>query len=78
MLPMLEAFRAQETNDAGIPSLFGDIGCFQRKGDVTLPLPEGRLLVLGGPVECGWLEYELSCHCAGNRLNTMVLKEMLI
>ena len=29
-------------------------------------------------MECGWLEYELSCHCAGNRLKTMVLKEMLV
>ena len=69
MLPSLESFRAQETNNAGIPSLSGDIGCFQHKGDVTLPLLEGRLLVLGGPVECRWLEYELSCHCAGNILN---------
>ena len=25
--------------------------------------------VLGGPVECGQLENELSCHCAGNRRN---------
>ena len=75
---MLEAFGAQETNDAHIPSLFGDIGRFQCKGDMILPLPEGGLLVLGGPVECGWLEYELSGHCAGNRLNTMVLKEMLV
>ena len=78
MLPMLEAFGAQETNDAGIPSVSGDIGCFQHEGDVTLPLPKGHLLVLGGPVECGQLEYELSGHCAGNRLKTMVLKEMLI
>ena len=68
MLPMLEAFSAQETNNAGIPSVSGDIGCFQCKGDMTLPLPEGCLLVLRGPVECGQLEYELSCHCAGNRL----------
>ena len=68
MLPSLEAFSAQETNDAGIPSVSEDIGCFQCEGDVTFPLPEGCLLVLGGPVECGWLEYELSCHCAGNRL----------
>ena len=69
MLPSLEAFGAQETNDAGIPSVLGDIGCFQREGDVALPLLKCCLLVLGGPVECGWLEYELSCHCAGNRLN---------
>ena len=68
MLPSLEAFSAQETNNAGIPSVLGNIGCFQHEGDVTLPLLEGCLLVLGGPVECGWLEYELSCHCAGNRL----------
>ena len=68
MLPMLEAFRAQETNDAGIPSFFGNIGCFQCEGDMTLPLLECCLLVLGGPVECVRLEYELSCHCAGNRL----------
>ena len=68
MLPMLEVFGAQETNDAGIPSVSWDIGHFQCEGDVTLPLPEDCLLVLGGPVECGQLEYELSCHCAGNRL----------
>ena len=78
MLPSLEAFSAQETNDAGIPSVLGDIGCFQREGDVALPLLKCNLLVLGGPVECGMLEYELACHCAGNRLNTMVLKEMLV
>ena len=85
MLPSLETFGAQETNDAGIPSLSGDIGCFQGKGDVTLPLLEGRLLVLGGPVECGWLENELSCHCAVSTLNKnglerteMVLKEILV
>ena len=69
MLPSLEAFRAQETNDAGIPSLLGDIGHFQHEGDVAFPLLKCHLLVLGGPVECGQLEYELSCHCAGNRLN---------
>ena len=68
MLPLLEAFSAQETNNAGIPSVLGDIGHFQCEGDVTLPLLEGCLLVLGGPVESGQLEYELSCHCAGNRL----------
>ena len=68
MLPSLESFRAQETNDAGIPSLSGDIGCFQCEGDMTLPLLKGCLLVLRGPVECRWLEYELSCHCAGNIL----------
>ena len=85
MLPSLETFGAQETNDAGIPSLSGDIGCFQREGDMTLSLLEGRLLVLGGPVECGQLENELSCHCAVNILNKnglkrtkMVLKEILI
>ena len=78
MLTSLEAFSAQETNDAGIPSVLGNIGHFQHEGDMTLPLLEGCLLDLGGPVECGWLEYELSCHCAGKRLNTMVLKEMLI
>ena len=69
MLPTLEAFRAQETNNAGIPSLSGDIGHFQCEGDVTLPLFKCCLPVLGGPVECGQLEYELSCHCAGNILN---------
>ena len=69
MLPSLEAFQAQETNDAGIPSLSGDIGHFQHEGDVTLLLFKCYLLVLGGPVECGWLEYELSCHCAVNILN---------
>ena len=69
MLPTLEAFQSQETNDAGVPPLSGDIGCFQRKGDMTLPLFECHVLVLGGPVECGWLEYELSCHCAVNILN---------
>ena len=68
MLPLLEAFSAQETNDAGIPSVSGNIGCFQCEGDVTLPLLECCLLVLRGPVKGGWLEYELSCHCAGNRL----------
>ena len=68
MLPLLEAFGAQETNDAGIPSVLGDIGHFQHKGDMTLPFLKCCLLVLGGPVECGRLEYELSCHCAGNRL----------
>ena len=85
MLPSLETFGAQETNDAGIPSLSGDIGRFQREGDVTLPLPEGHLLVLGGPVECGQLENELSCHCAVNILNKnglertkMVLKVILV
>ena len=46
MLPSLEAFGAQETNDAGIPSILGDIGRFQREGDVTLPLLECCLLVL--------------------------------
>ena len=65
MLPLLETFAAQETNDAGIPSILGNIGCFQHKGDVTLLLLESHLLVLGGPVECGRLEYKLSCHCAG-------------
>ena len=39
------------------------------EGDVAFPLLKCCLLVLGGPVECGQLEYELSCHCAGNRLN---------
>ena len=85
MLPSLESLGAQETNDAGIPSLSGDIGHFQREGDVTLPLLEGHLLVLGGPVECGQLENELSCHFAVNILNKnglerteMVLKEILI
>ena len=77
MLPSLEAFGAQETNNAGIPSVMGNIGCFQHEGDMAFPLLECHLLVLGGPVECGQLEYELSCHCAGNRLNIMVLKEML-
>ena len=69
MLPSLESLGAQETNDAGIPSLSGDTGHFQCEGDVTLPLLEGRLLVLGGPVECGQLENELSCHCTVNILN---------
>ena len=78
MLPSLEAFGAQETNDASIASLLGDIGCFQHEGDMAFPLLKCCLLVLRGPVECGWLEYELSCHCAGDRLNTMVLKEMLV
>ena len=44
MLPSLETFGAQETNAAGIPSLSGDIGCFQCEGDVTLPLLECCLL----------------------------------
>ena len=35
---------------------------------MTPPLLVGRLLVLGGPVECGWLEDKLSCHCAVNML----------
>ena len=35
MLPSLEAFGAQETNDAGIPSVLGDIGHFQCEGDVS-------------------------------------------
>ena len=65
MLPSLETFTAQETNDAGIPSISGNIGRFQREGDMTLPLFESHLLVLRGPVECGRLEYKLSCHCAG-------------
>ena len=69
MCPSLESLGAQETNDAGIPSVSGDVGCFQRKGDVTLPLLKGHLLVLGGPVKCGRLEDELSCHCAVNILN---------
>ena len=85
MLPSLETFSAQETNDAGIPSLSGDIGRFQCEGDMTLPLLKGHLLVLRGPVKCGWLENELSCHCAVNILNKnglertkMVLKEILV
>ena len=69
MLPMLEAFQAQETKDAGVPSLSGNIRCFQHEGDVALPLLKCHVLVLRGPVECGWLEYELSCHCAVNILN---------
>ena len=69
MCPSLESLSAQETNDAGIPSLSGDIGHLQCEGDMTLPLLEGHLLVLRGPVECGWLENELSCHCAVNILN---------
>ena len=85
LLTSLESFSAQETNDAGIPSLSGDIGRFQCEGDMALPLLEGCLLVLRGPVECGQLENKLSCHCAGNRLNgngleetKMVLKEIII
>ena len=74
MLLLLEAFQAQKTNDAGIPSLSGNIGRFQCKGDVTLPLFECHLLVLGGPVECGQLEYKLSCHCAVNILYQNGLK----
>ena len=35
MLSLLEAFAAQETNNAGIPSLLGDIGRFQCEGDVA-------------------------------------------
>ena len=46
MLPSLEAFSAQETYDAGIPSFLGDIGRFQCEGDVTLPLLKCCLLVL--------------------------------
>ena len=69
MCPSLESLGAQETNDACIPSVLGDIGRFYGEGDMTLPLLEGRLLVLGGPVECGQLENELSCHCAVNILN---------
>ena len=53
MLPSLEAFSAQETNDAGIPSVLGDIGCFEHEGGVALPLLKCHLLVLGGPVQCG-------------------------
>ena len=68
MCPSLESLSAQETNSACIPSLSGDIGCFQREGNMTLPLLEGHLLVLGGPVECGRLENELSCHCAVSML----------
>ena len=64
MLPSLETFVAQELDDARIPSVSGDVGRFQHEGDMTLPLFECRLLVLGGPVECGRLEDELSCHCA--------------
>ena len=85
MLPSRESLGTQETNDAGIPSLSGDIGRFQCEGDVTLPLLEGHLLVLRGPVECRRLEYKLSCHCAVNILNEnglertkMVLKERLV
>ena len=59
MLPSLEAFGAQETNDAGIPSFLGDIGHFQCKGDMTLPLLECCLLVLRGPVE--WGSWNMSC-----------------
>ena len=57
---MLEAFGAQETNDAGIPSLFGDIGCFQRKGDVTLPLPKRPSV---GPQRASgmWGGWNMSC-----------------
>ena len=69
MLPSLESLSAQETNDAGIPSLYGDIGRFQHEGDMTLPLLKGCLLVLRGPVECRRLEYKLSCHCTVNILN---------
>ena len=68
MLPSLETFVAQEPNDARIPSHSGNVGCFQCEGDMTLPLFKCRLLVLGGPVECGWLEDKLSCHCAVNIL----------
>ena len=46
----------------------GILDASNHEGDVTLPLLKCHLLVLGGPVECGWLEYDLSCHCAGNRL----------
>ena len=64
VLPLLETFIAQEPDDAHIPSVSGDVGCFQREGDMTLPLFKCHLLVLGGPVECGQLEDKLSCHCA--------------
>ena len=64
MLPSLETFVAQEPDDARIPSVSGNVGRFQCEGDMTLPLFECRLLVLGGPVECGWLEDKLSRHCA--------------
>ena len=46
----------------------GILDASNARGDVTLPLLKGRLLVLGGPVECRWLEYKLSCHCAVNIL----------
>ena len=75
VLPLLEAFSAQETYDAGIPSFLGNVGGFQCECDMTLPLLECCLLVIWRPVKHGWLEYELSRrHCAGIRLNAMVLK----
>ena len=68
MLPSLETFVTQEPNDAGIRSVSGNVGHFQCKGDMALPLFLCRLLVLGGPVECEQLEDKLSCHCAVNIL----------
>ena len=64
VLPSLETFISQEPDDACIPSVLGNVGHFQREGDMTLPLFKCHLLVLGGPVECGQLEDKLSCHCA--------------
>ena len=50
MLPTLEAFGAQETNNAGIPSFLGNIGCFQHKGDMTAT-PE---MLSAGPQRGQW------------------------
>ena len=78
MLPSLEAFSAQETNDAGIPSLQGNVGGFQCEGDVTLPFVECHLLIFSMPVKLRWLEDELTSGVAiaRIRLNVMVLKEV--
>ena len=46
VLPLLEAFDAQETYDAGIPSFSGNVGGFQHECDMALPFLERCLLVV--------------------------------